>query len=270
MTRTAPMLYLIATIVGSLSASADEPVHPAHTILTAELLADDRVLLDGRPIRLSEFEQQVAALRLSKNVLTVTADMSVSHTQVVELMNLGARAGYPVIRADTRRYTRSEPSLDVLDDNRVFLNGIEVQAGDLVSHIERLHSETAGSMLAITASSGATWVDVNQIILAAVQGGFPQHRIVSESAAADTATITGMIVTTVNEREPMERLVEFYQRLRPDLAAQILQDGSALEDSSIAEVIRRLPADDSVAILLRMDEVRSLAVRDWVRRLASD
>jgi len=250
-----------------------EYITPPNKVVDVELLVDDRILVGGSPLRnMEEIERLAGSLRTSKYVFRITAGLGIPRTRLVEIMSVASRTGYANIEVKSRRYIRSRVTLDVIDDDRWFVNDLEVAEAEIQSQLERAKVESGTDFIIITPSHNAAMGAVNTAMSAAHTAGLQSIQIMSD--ALGNTNLVGEdlgyleIVSEPTQEEKIQQLVDLYSDMRPDLAAQILQLGGMMDDSMKAHLIRRLPHGAAVQIMNRLPEISAMRVGDIIRELS--
>lgn len=110
----------------------------------------------------------------------------------------------------------------------------------------------------------------SQVLMDSLAAELTGLQVERERLAAESARLESLDVQQANAQrsQSLDELAKFYAKIKPANAAEILQQETQLSDTTVAELLRRLPAQQMGKIMANMLPERAAKITKLMQELA--
>ena len=110
----------------------------------------------------------------------------------------------------------------------------------------------------------------SQVLMDSLTAGLTALQVEKERLAAESVRRESLDVQQANAQrsQSLDELAKFYAKIKPANAAEILQQETQLSDTTVAELLRRLPAQQMGKIMANMLPERAAKITKLMQELA--
>ena len=110
----------------------------------------------------------------------------------------------------------------------------------------------------------------SQVLMDSLTAGLTALQVEKERLAAESARLESLDVQQANAQrsQSLDELAKFYAKIKPANAAEILQQEAQLSDTTVAELLRKLPAQQMGKIMANMLPERAAKITKLMQELA--
>ena len=110
----------------------------------------------------------------------------------------------------------------------------------------------------------------SQVLMDSLTAGLTALQVEKERLAAESVRLESLDVQQANAQrsQSLDELAKFYAKIKPANAAEILQQEAQLSDTTVAELLRKLPAQQMGKIMANMLPERAAKITKLMQELA--
>ena len=110
----------------------------------------------------------------------------------------------------------------------------------------------------------------SQVLMDSLTAGLTALQVEKERLAAESVRLESLDVQQANAQRShsLDELAKFYAKIKPANAAEILQQEAQLSDTTVAELLRKLPAQQMGKIMANMLPERAAKITKLMQELA--
>ena len=110
----------------------------------------------------------------------------------------------------------------------------------------------------------------SQVLMDSLTAGLTALQVEKERLAAESVRLESLDVQQANAQrsQSLDELAKFYAKIKPANAAEILQQEAQLSDTTVAELLRKLPAQQMGKIMANMLPERAAKITKLMQDLA--
>ena len=110
----------------------------------------------------------------------------------------------------------------------------------------------------------------SQVLMDSLTAGLTALQVEKERLAAESVRLESLDVQQANAQrsQSLDELAKFYAKIKPANAAEILQQEAQLNDTTVAELMRKLPAQQMGKIMANMLPERAAKITKLMQELA--
>ena len=110
----------------------------------------------------------------------------------------------------------------------------------------------------------------SQVLMDSLTAGLTALQVEKERLAAESVRLESLDVQQANAQRShsLDELAKFYAKIKPANAAEILQQETQLSDTTVAELLRKLPAQQMGKIMANMLPERAAKITKLMQELA--
>ena len=110
----------------------------------------------------------------------------------------------------------------------------------------------------------------SQVLMDSLTAGLTALQVEKERLAAESVWLESLDVQQANAQrsQSLDELAKFYAKIKPANAAEILQQEAQLSDTTVAELLRKLPAQQMGKIMANMLPERAAKITKLMQELA--
>ena len=110
----------------------------------------------------------------------------------------------------------------------------------------------------------------SQVLMDSLTAGLTALQVEKERLAAESVRLESLDVQQANAQRShsLAELAKFYAKIKPANAAEILQQEAQLSDTTVAELLRKLPAQQMGKIMANMLPERAAKITKLMQELA--
>ena len=110
----------------------------------------------------------------------------------------------------------------------------------------------------------------SQMLMDSLTAGLTALQVEKERLAAESVRLESLDVQQANAQrsQSLDELAKFYAKIKPANAAEILQQEAQLSDTTVAELLRKLPAQQMGKIMANMLPERAAKITKLMQELA--
>ena len=111
----------------------------------------------------------------------------------------------------------------------------------------------------------------SQVLMDSLAAELTGLQVERERLAAESARLESLDVQQANAQrsQSLDELAKFYAKIKPANAAEILQQEAQLSDTTVAELLRKLPAQQMGKIMANMPPERAAKITKVMQELAA-